>query len=233
MFAHPGHLPVIGHLLVTALLIAAPAARADVYQCIGAEGKMLLTDSACPPGYRTNLVVSDPQPQVVAAAPQPTAGATPPASASTAAMDRRALEAEAEADRLRDQLEIERLRSDLVRNRLDAIEDHLDAMSDPYTVYGGLAVPLLVTPKPRFHGPHGKPDRFHDKPGKLHDRSPCRDCRPRLVDGKGRVDGKARDVKPRVVPRHARRDCGTFGCTPTITHAPWDFPRRGERRTQR
>jgi hypothetical protein len=215
-----------GHLLVIALLIATPAA-ADVYQCLGAEGKMLLTDSACPPGYRTNLVVSEPEPQVVAAVPQPATGALPPADASAAAMDRRVLEAEAEAERLRDQLEIERLRSDLVRDRLDAIEDHLDAMYDPYTVYGGLAVPLLVTPKPRFHGPHGKPDRLHDKPGKLHDRRACRDCRPRLVDG------KPRDAKPRVVDRHASRGCGTFGCTPTITHAPWDFPRRGERRAQR
>ncbi|HEY7760941.1 MAG TPA: DUF4124 domain-containing protein [Burkholderiales bacterium] len=211
--------------MVIALLIAAAGARADVYQCIGATGKMLLTDSVCPPGYRTNLVVSDPQPQAVAAAPQPPAGALPSATASAAAMDRRVLEAEAEADRLRDQLEIERLRSELVRDRLDAIEDHLGALNDPQVVYGGLAVPLLVAPKSRFDAPHGK----------LHDRRPCRDCGPRF-DGKTRDGsprhGRLRDAKPRIVPRQARRDCGTFGCTPTITHAPWDYPRRAQHRTR-
>ncbi len=206
-------------LLGIALLIATPAARADVYQCLGAEGKMLLTDSTCPPGYRTNLVVSEPEPQAVAAAPQPPTGVAEIAAAVVAALDRRAVEeAEAEAELLRDQLEIERVRSDLVRDRLDAIEDHLDALYDPYTVYGGFAVPVVV-PK-RFHGHHGKPDRLHHKSGKLHDRHPCRDCRPRL------------DAKRRDTARQARSGCGTFGCTPTITHAPWDAPRRGERRAR-
>jgi hypothetical protein len=195
--------------LFIALLIAAPAARADVYQCIDAAGKVLLTDSVCPPEYRTNLVVSEPQ--SVAAAPQPPSVQTPPASEPAAAMERRRLEAEAEADLLRDQLEMERQRSELARDRLEAIEDQLDALADVPTVYGGVAVPFLATPKLR-------PRALHGKSAKLKDSRPCRDCRSHV------------DAKRRVVPRETRRECGTFGCAPTITHAPWDDKPRGQRR---
>jgi hypothetical protein len=202
--------------LVIALLIAASAAHADVYQCIGAGGKMLLTDSACPPGYRTNLMVSEPQTgasEAVAAAPQ-SAPATPPASSeAAAAAERKRLQAETEADRLRDQLELERERSALTRERLEAMEDRLDELSDWPVVYGGLAVPLVGAPKGRHH-------KFHDK-----------DFKPKDKDGRVRRDGDARfDAKRRSAPRDARRDCGIFGCTPTITHAPWDDTRRGSRR---
>jgi hypothetical protein len=196
-------------MLVIALLLAAPAARADVYQCIDAAGKVLLTDSVCPPGYRTNLVVSEPQ--SVAAAPQAPSAQAAGVSDPAGAMERRRLEAEAEADLLRDQLEMERQRSELARERLEAIEDKLDALADVPTVYGGVAVPLLVAPKLR-------PRALHGKSAKPHDRRLCRDCGSRF------------DAKRRVAPRDTRRECGMFGCAPTLTHAPWDDQRRAPRR---
>lgn len=188
--------PYARHVLFIAALLAAAGARADVYQCLDAAGKMLLTDSVCPSGYKTNLVVSDPEPRAVAAAPQPQAGE---ARAAEDAVARRVLKAEAESDLLREQLELERLRTQLARERLEAIENDLAGL-DQQTFYGGVAVPFFAGHKPRFHG----------KPG--------------LKDGRGRIDGKTR-----VISRPPR-NCGTFGCTPTITHAPWDDMRGVQRR---
>ena len=42
--------PYARHVLFIAALLAAAGARADVYQCLDAAGKMLLTDSVCPSG---------------------------------------------------------------------------------------------------------------------------------------------------------------------------------------
>ena len=209
MLAHPRH------ALLVAALIFAPGAHADVYQCVDAAGKMLLTDSGCPPEYRVNLVVSEPQPvpaqpdalQSAAASPRaPSAGAAPAGDAAAAA-ERKRLDAEAEADLLRDQLQLERERSELTRQRLEAIEGKLDALADPPAVYadwppvyGGVAVPLFVAPKAKHRGFHGKAAKPHDRRARI-------------------------DRKPRAV-QEARRDCGIFGCTPTITHAPWDERRR-------
>lgn len=210
MLAHPRHALLVG------ALIFAPGAHADVYQCVDAAGKMLLTDSGCPPEYRVNLVVSEPQPvpaqpgapEAVAASPKtPSAGAAPAGDAAAAA-ERKLLEAEAEADLLRDQLQLERERSELTRQRLEAIEDKLDALADMPAVYadwpplyGGVAVPLFVAPEAKHRGFHGKAAKPHDRRARI-------------------------DKKPRAVSQEARRDCGIFGCTPTITHAPWDDRRR-------
>jgi hypothetical protein len=185
-------------LLCLALGAWASAARAEVYQCVGPGGSLLLTDSGCPAGYQTKFVAREVQrPRPVEASAE-----APPVPQSSAKSEaQRLAAAEAEAALLRVQLETERLRRELMLEQLMVADRQLEPRIDPtlgYSVVGPIVVarPLWYLPR------HAR----HDKPGK-----PCVDCRPPV-----------RDQSVEVIPRDPWRDCGMFGCTPSITHAPWD-----------
>lgn len=185
-------LPLLS-LLSVPLGLYAPVAWAEVYQCAGPAGAMLLTDSGCPPGYQTRFIAREARREAA-----PRLNPEPPSVPEPAAKPewQRAAAAEAEAVLLRLQLETERLRLELVQEQLKAAER--DALADPafgYSVIGPVVVPVLPRHPPR-HGKHGKP---------------CLDCRPPPL---------GQPVK--MVPPDDRRDCGMFGCTPRITHATWD-----------
>jgi hypothetical protein len=102
--------------------------------------------------------------------------------------------AEAEAARLRAELETQRLRESMRHDRIDELDRKLDDLLDRPQVYGGAA--LVPVPALPFCGPGGRP---------------WVDCRPPRAPG-----------KPRIVRPDPRDRCGTFGCPPGITHAPWD-----------
>jgi hypothetical protein len=108
--------------------------------------------------------------------------------------------AEAEAARLRAELQAQRMREAPQEERMDTLDRKLDSLLERPQVYGGTAV--VPVPALPWCGPAGRP---------------WVDCRPR-----------PRPVKPPVARPHARDAdrCGTFGCTPGITHAPWDDDRR-------
>jgi hypothetical protein len=184
--------------LLTLLLAWEGPACAEVYQCVHADGRVLLTDAGCPPEFVARLVVADPAP-----------GAAPPAAAASAdpaeVTEREALAAaqaqrraaEAEAARLRAELEAERQGSNAMR--LDALDRKVDALLERPEVYGGVAV-VPVPALPWCGAGAGRP---------------WVDCRPRQPHSKPRADAP-----------EPRDRCGIFGCTPGITYAPWDDERR-------
>src|SRR5262245_52082256 len=104
-------------------------AHAALYQCTGRAGETLFTDSGCPSGYRTDLIVPE-APARTEAAPEP----APPVAASPQrpAPDPAVLEAERENARLRDELQQERLRA--IDRKLDAV------LESQATSYGAVGV---------------------------------------------------------------------------------------------
>lgn len=186
------------HAVLAATLFALCAsfqAQAAVYKCTSETGGILFTDSACPEGYSTDLVVPDmPSQPSAAEGSRAPPGAKPEAPApgvqgeeSTEAKLAR-LEAEAKAARLEAELEIARLQAELDGERLRSLEGQLDSALQQPPVYGGIGVaPILVAPG------HFAPC----KKGSRH-------C------GVGR-----RHFGPRVVPQE-RPSCGIVGCTPSI-----------------
>ncbi len=168
-------------------------AHAALYQCTGAAGETLFTDSGCPSGYRTDLVVSEaPVAATPAAAPEtpaaPAASAPqqPPASDANPAL----LEAERENARLRDELQQERLR---------AIDRKLDALLETQPAYGAVGViPFGFPPKP-FPVCGAKPGQ-----------TPWVNCRPARNDLKPRNDLKSKAF------RSGAGACGIAGCTPSV-----------------
>jgi hypothetical protein len=187
--------------LICGLILAsgAPVAAAEVFQCVDAEGAVLLTDAGCPPGYTLNLVVGEPRGPDDGLAWRDEAEER----AAQAEAERQAVEAE--AARLRAELEAQRLRDSLQHERMEALDRKLDALLDRPQVYGGAA--LVPVPALPVCGPGSG--------------RPWVDCRPPRAH-----------AKPRVVRPDPRDHCGTFGCTPGITRAPWDDDRsrRGQRR---
>ncbi len=127
-------------LLAGALSLIALPAHADVFRCVSEGDEVLLTDRPCPAGYRTELVVESVE---VPAPPPPTQapGALPDGRSTVAA--------ESPA---RDRLEEEnrRLREALAEERLERIEQRLDALADrpDLQVYGTVGIPIGV-PHPR------------------------------------------------------------------------------------
>jgi hypothetical protein len=183
------------------LALAAATAGAEVFQCVDAEGRVLLTDAGCPPGFNLNLVVAEPpysEDEAVAWREEAED------RAALAEAERRA--AEAEAARLRAALEAERQHDGAQQDRIEALDRKLDALLDRPQVYGGAAV-VPVPALPWCGSGAGRP---------------WVDCRPR------RDPPKARVFRP-----DAREDCGTFGCPPRITHAPWDDERMQRDRRDR
>jgi hypothetical protein len=180
------------------LAFASAAAGAEVFKCVDAGGKVLLTDAGCPPGYRVNLVVGDPR------AAQDDLAYSEDAERRALEADARRREAEAEAARLRAELDAQR-RQDLdQQDRLEALDRKLDTLLDRPEIYGGAAV--VPVPALPLCGPNGRP---------------WVDCRPPRERPKPQVhrpgESSARDPY-----------CGIAGCTPSITHAPWDDERRSQ-----
>jgi hypothetical protein len=190
------------------LALVSTAARAEVYQCLDAGGKMLLTDSPCPPGYTANLVVGHP--------PSPEEdGLAYRDEAEQRAADEEARRraAEAEVARLRAELATERRKDDVQQDRIDQLDRKLDALLQQPEVYGGTVYGgTAVAPVPGWPvcGPGGRP---------------WVDCRP---------NRPGVEPKPHVLRPEARnssngksaQDCGIAGCTPGITRFPSD-DRRG------
>lgn len=184
-----------------ALALACTPAGGEVFQCVDESGRILLTDSGCPPGFSVNLVVGEPhspEDELLAYREE--------AEERAAALDAARLAAEAETARLRAELDERRWdeqaaqdRLDtLDQDRLDALDRKLDSLLEQPQVYGGTA--LVPVPALPLCGPGGRP---------------WVDCRPR------RERYKAQVYRP-----DSRQNCGTFGCPPGITHAPWDQERR-------
>jgi hypothetical protein len=167
---------------------AAPFATAEVFQCVDAEGAVLLTDAGCPPGYVVNLVVGEPR------RPDDELAWVDQAEERAARAEAERQAAEAEAARLRAELEAQRLREGMESDRIDELDRKLDDLLDRPQVYGGAA--LVPVPALPLCGPGGRP---------------WVDCRPPRAPG-----------KPRIVRPDPHDRCGTFGCPPGITHAPWD-----------
>ena len=172
-------------------------AHGDVYQCIGESGEMLLTDTACPPGYTTDFIVADPlvtrggQSQAIAGEHDVDSKRRQAAQAEAARS-----QAELEAGRLRAELEAARLRAELERERLRTIERKLDALLERPTTYGAVAVvPYGVVPKP-FAACIGKKGE-----------TPWVNCRP-----------PRDDLQPLASPDKGPF-CGIVGCTPGITRS--------------
>jgi hypothetical protein len=170
-------------------------AGAEVFQCVDANGRVLLTDAGCPPGYNLNLVVGEPrlpEDEMLAYREE--------AEARAAVLDAERRAAEAEAARLRAELEAERRHGSTEQDRIDALDRKIDALLERPQVYGGpvyggtAVVPVPALP---WCGPGGG--------------RPWVDCRPPRAQPKSRV------FRP-----DPRDSCGTFGCPPGITHAPWD-----------
>jgi hypothetical protein len=175
-------------------------ARADVYECVSPAGSVLFTDRGCPAGYRTRFVVREPQAETPAAPPPEPARAQRRAERTDA---QRLADAEAEAALLREQLEVERQRRELAQERAEFAERQQLAGEEP-TIGYSITGPLLV---PGYPWRPDKPDWPH---------KPCIDCPPR-------------DAKIEYTPRDRWRDCGMFGCPPSITPAPSD---RGARQRE-
>jgi hypothetical protein len=160
--------------------------HAAVYHCTSATGETLFTDSGCPPGYTTALIVPDPPAPDVPVEQRRAADATGGESGKGQAAD-------AELARLKAEAENARLRSELDQERLRAIDRKLDALLDTAPVYGAVGVvPLGVIPKPLpvCRGRKGQTPRVN--------------CRP----GRNKLDVK-------VVPNDGP-SCGVVGCTPGI-----------------
>lgn len=175
------------------LALMAATAGAEVFQCVDAGGRVLLTDAGCPAGYTLNLVVAEPRySEDDALAWRDDAEER----AAQAEAERRA--AEAEAAQLRAALDAERQRDGAQQDRIEALDRKLDALLDRPPVYGGAAL-VPVPALPWCESGAGRP---------------WVDCRPR------RDPPKARVYRP-----DTSEDCGTFGCAPRITHAPWDDER--------
>jgi hypothetical protein len=179
------------------LAIGCNLASAEVFQCLDAEGKILLTDGGCPPGYNVNLVIGEP-----GSAEDDDVAYREEAEQRIALADAERRAAEAEAARLRAELEAQRLREPPPDQRVEALDRKLDALLERPQVYGGTAV--VPVPALPWCGPAGRP---------------WVDCRPRPRPNKS---NKSQVIRPQ---RDADR-CGTFGCTPGITRAPWDDQRR-------
>ena len=229
------------------LALGVPVAFAEVYQCVDADGRVLLTDAGCPSGYRENLVVATPPMR-----PEDQLAYQEELEARAAAADAQREAAQAEVRRLRAQLAAEQAYDDDQQARIEALDRRLDSVLDAPQVYPGTAavVPLPVLP---WCGATGRPGF---------------DCRPRVTprpqpERRPPVPGVAERVRPHPPPHdraapHERRapkaaappgappppraqvrtpdpreSCGTFGCTPGITHAPWDDRAGGRDRTQR
>lgn len=180
-------------VLACSLSALVPPVAADVHQCLDDAGKVLLTDTVCPPGYRLNLTVrAHPAPApALQQKPAVQQAMTSAVAAEPGVIDIPAIGSEAELARL--EAENRRLQAALDEQRLDTLERRLDARADPPQTYGGLPVPLWIAPAIPV----------------------CRDgrhCPPRQET-----------AKPIERPYQG---CGTFGCTPTLTHAPWDAQQR-------
>jgi len=174
-------------------------AHAAVYHCTSATGETLFTDTGCPPGFTTTLVVPDPP------APTMPAEQPHPAEAAGGSEQSRDQAADAELERLKVEAENARLRSELDQERLRAIDRKLDALLDAAPVYGAVGVlPFGVVPKP-FPVCRGRKGQ-----------TPWVNCRP-----------DPGDLKPKVVPEDGP-SCGIVGCTPSITRRVdgADVPRR-------
>lgn len=189
------------------VVLAWPAAGA-VYQCVDAGGRLLLTDSPCPPGYQSNLVVNEPPARLPSAEEAARRHAE-------AARD----SAEAEAAALRRQLDEQKFRDQSQSQRLQALDDKLDAVlqqQNPDSSLTFIGPPVWTTPRAL---------PFCDDRAKGAHARPWVDCRPHAVKSPaGKVKPQAQATKR--PERDVRRECGTFGCTPTITHAPGDEARR-------
>jgi len=183
-------------------------ARAVVFQCTGAAGETLFTDSACPPGYRTELTVREPE------APARPASVPGLAAAEAAKVEAAKQATDAEAARLAAELENARLRSQLQQERLQAIDSKLNALleaqSADQVVYGAVGVvPFGVAAKP-FPVCRGKTGQ-----------TPWVNCRPARDDLKG--SKKFVEQRPNCgitgcTP--TTNTCGVAGCTPTILRIP-------------
>lgn len=204
----------MGRILISLLgvVLAWPAAGA-VYQCVDATGRLLLTDSPCPAGYQSNLVVSEPP----ARAPSAEEAARRHAEAERDS-------AEAEAAALRRQLDERKSQDQAQGQRLQALDDKLDSVLQQQNQNPSLTV---IGP-PLWSAPRALPPCDERAKG-LHNR-PWVDCRPHA--GKGPVGKppvektKAQAQAAKQRERDYRRECGIAGCTPSITHAPGDAARR-------
>jgi hypothetical protein len=197
----------ISMLCVTCVLaLAAEVAQAEVFQCLDADGHILLTDGGCPPGYTVNLVVGQPR----SAQADEDLAYREEAEQRIAAADAERRAAEAEAARLRAQLDAERMRDGSAPDdRIEALDRKLDELLERPQVYGGAA--LVPVPALPLCGPAGRP---------------WVDCRPHPRPRLQPLP-KPQPQAHRPGTRDLDRDrCGTFGCTPGITHAPWDDERR-------
>jgi hypothetical protein len=168
-------------------------AHAALYQCTGAGGEILFTDSGCPSGYRADLVVPE-APVAAGPAAVPEAPAAPAVSApqrpQASGADPALVETERENARLRDELQQERLR---------AIDRKLDALLETQPAYGAVGViPFGFPPKP-FPICGAKPGQ-----------TPWVNCRPARNDLKPRNDLKSKAF------RGGAGACGIAGCTPSI-----------------
>jgi hypothetical protein len=107
-----------------ALVLTCAPADGEVFQCVDEGGRILLTDSGCPPGYSINLVVGEPHPpedELLAYREE--------AEERAAAADAARLAAEAETARLRAELEDRRWEEQAAQDRLGAPDqDRLDAL---------------------------------------------------------------------------------------------------------
>jgi hypothetical protein len=188
--------PLLAGLKLGAAAFAAALcwpAHPALYQCTGAAGDTLFTDSGCPSGYTTDLVVPEapiaPRPAAVPetlAAPVAIAPQRPQPSDPDAAL----LEAERENGRLRDELQQERLR---------AIDRKLDALLESQVAYGAVGViPFGFAPKP-FPICGARPGQ-----------TPWVNCRPLRNDVRPRNDLKQKAF------RGGPGACGIAGCTPGI-----------------
>ncbi len=177
--------------LVPFLCAVSASAHGDVRQCIDAAGSMLLTDAACPSGYRAVLVIDVPAPSVTAPVVQlPTPGPGQPSSEKAPSNEgTHALELE------RLEAENSQLRASLAAQRLDRIEQRLDALAVWPEVHSFGVLPL-----------------------------PQRSVRGHHCDGERRCDVSRVHRPPRPVER-ADGGCGTFGCTPSLTRSQWDRER--------
>jgi hypothetical protein len=186
-----------------------PGAQAAVYKCTSETGGILFTDSTCPEGYSTDLVVADiPQAAEAPRAPLAPVPEEPrpaaPAGESVEAKLAR-LEAEAKAARLEAELEVARLQAELDEQRLRALEGELDAAREqPPVYYGGIVTTFPFAPKHFGSCKHGS----------------------------GHCGAGRHRFKPKVVPPE-RPSCGTFGCTPSIQRRldVGDAPRAMRRNT--
>lgn len=224
---------LLQYLLLACVTAAASSATAAVFQCVDVNGHMLLTDSPCPEGYQSKLVVPEPAAPAIGNAEEL---ARLHAEAGRAA-------AEAEVARLRQQLDDQRAQNSAERDHLRALDDKVDALQQQQPDYG-----LTFIGPPIWTSPRALPP-CADGVGR-----PWVDCRPRppRADGHG-VKGAARHDRqpaspdpcgtfgctPSITGAHgagtrerapsALDPCGTFGCTPGITRAPWDDERRDRR----